>query len=80
MAIVVFSSALSAWTGGVERVEIDAPRIADLIRALYARFPELQGHLDQAAAAIDGQIHNQPRYLALESDSEVHFLSPVAGG
>lgn len=80
MAIVVFSSGQSAWTGGVERVEIGAARIADLIRALYERFPELQGRLDQAAAAIDGQIFNQPRYLGLEPDSEVHFLSPVAGG
>ena len=80
MAIVVFSSGQSAWTGGVERVEIDAPRVAELIRALYERFPELAGHLDQAAAAIDGQIHNQPRYLALAPESEVHFLSQVAGG
>ncbi len=80
MAIVLFSSGQSAWTAGVDRVEIDAARIADLIRALYERFPELRGRLDQAAAAIDGEIHNQPRYLALEPDSEVHFLSPVAGG
>jgi molybdopterin converting factor small subunit len=76
----MLTGGLSEWTGGVERVEIAAARIADLIDALYARFPALQGRLDQAAAAIDGEIHNQPRYLALEDDSEVHFLAPVSGG
>ncbi len=80
MAIVFFSSGQSALAEGQERVEIDAPRIAELIRALYARFPALEGKLDQAAAAIDGEIHNQPRYLPLRAESEVHFLGPVSGG
>lgn len=80
MATVILTGGLPQWTNGVERVEIAASRIADLIDALYARFPALRGRLDQAAAAIDGEIHNQPRYQALEADSEVHFLAPVSGG
>lgn len=80
MAIVVFSSGQRALTGGLERVEVDARRIADLLDALYARFPALAGRLDQSAAAIDGQIHNHPRYQELGPASEVHFLSQISGG
>lgn len=80
MARVIFSSAQQALTDGVDQVELDATRIADLLTSLYARFPKLAGKLDDAAAAIDGEIHNQPRYLGLEPDSEVHFLSQVSGG
>ena len=80
MATVVFSSAQRQQTDGQQRVEIDAARVADLLRALYERFPKLAGQLDDAAVAIDGDIHNDARYLPLAADSEVHFLGPVAGG
>ena len=80
MAIVVFSNAQRALVDGEARVEIDASRVADLITALYTRFPKLDGKLDEAAVAIDGDIHNEARFLPLEADSEVHFLGSVAGG
>jgi hypothetical protein len=80
MAVVVFSTGQRAWVGGVERVEIEAARIVDLIAALCERYPELEGKLDRAAAAIDGHIHNDPKYLPLQPDSEVHFMGAVAGG
>lgn len=80
MAIVVFSRAQRGWVEGNERVEIDAARIVDLIEALCIRYPQLEGKLEAAAAAIDGDIHNDPKYLPLEPDSEVHFMGAVAGG
>ena len=67
-------------TDGLERVELEANRIADLLEALYARFPELAGKLDGSAASIDGDIHNDPEFQRLEHDSEVHFLAQVQGG
>ncbi len=80
MAIVLFSNAQQAWVDGEASVEIDARRVVDLIAALYTRFPKLDGKLDDAAVAIDGDIHNEARFLPLEADSEVHFLGSVAGG
>jgi hypothetical protein len=80
MAIVVFSSAQRQYVGGDARVEIEAARVADLIEALYSRYPDLAGKLDGAAVAIDGDIHNDARYLRLEPGSEVHFMGAVAGG
>ena len=80
MARVVFSSGQRDWVNGEESVEIDARRVADLIDALYERYPKLAGRLDHAAVAIDGDIHNDARFLSLESTSEVHFMGQVAGG
>jgi molybdopterin converting factor small subunit len=80
MAIVVFSSAQRAAVGGDERVEIEAARVADLIEALYARYPDLAGQLEGAAVAIDGDIHHDAYYLPLRPESEVHFMGAVAGG
>ena len=80
MAIVVFSSAQRAHVGGDARVEIEAERVVDLIEALHTRYPELEGKLDGAAVAIDGDIHQDARYLRLRPDSEVHFMGAVAGG
>jgi molybdopterin converting factor small subunit len=80
MATVHFPSGWAPHTGGIEQLTIDAPRVADLIAALGARFPALRLHLDQSAIAIDGQIYHNARYEPLQPDSEVHLLPAVSGG
>ncbi len=80
MATVVFSNAQRDLVDGEASVEIEARRVAELITALYQRYPKLDGLLDDAAVAIDGDIHNHGRFLPLEPDSEVHFLGSIAGG
>jgi hypothetical protein len=80
LAIVVFSNAQQPLVDGEASVEIEAARVVDLIGALYARYPKLAGTLDDAAVAIDGDIHNNGKFLRLESDTEVHFVGAVAGG
>ncbi len=80
MAIVVFSSALAQRTGGVERVEIDAARVVDLVKALCERFPDLRGRVDKMAVAIDDEIHQDAMFARLEPTSEVHFIPRIGGG
>ncbi len=80
MAIVVFSRAQQPLVGGLDRLEIEAARVVDLIEALHRRFPGLEAALEGAAVAIDGDIHHEAHYLPLEPESEVHFLGAVAGG
>ena len=80
MATVVFSNAQRDLVEGEASVEIEATRVAELIAALYERYPKLDGLLDDAAVAIDGDIHNHGKFLPLEPDSEVHFLGSIAGG
>ena len=80
MAVVHLSGGLSQYTGGLETVEIDAPRVHDLIVALTTRFPELGGQLDDLAVAIDGVIYNSAPYQKIDADSEIYFIPRVAGG
>ncbi len=81
MASIFFPSALRPFTGGVERVEIEAASVRDLFHALEARFPELKERLESGiAVAIDGEIINDPLLEPIEPDSEVHFLPPISGG
>jgi molybdopterin converting factor small subunit len=80
MPRVHLPSGLTAFTGGVSEVEIDASRVADLLAALAARFPQLGPQLDEIAVAIDGEIYQQPGYQPLRSDSDVHLVPRIAGG
>ena len=80
MATVHLPSGLARFTGGVESVAIDAPRIAELLAALRTRFPELGDQLDEMAVAIDGTIYADPGYQALRADSDVHLVPRIAGG
>ena len=80
MAGVVFSSALAQHTGGAGRVEIEAARVADLVKALCERYPGLRGHIDKMAVAVDDEVHSDARFVRLKPDSEVHFLPRIGGG
>jgi molybdopterin converting factor small subunit len=80
MATVHFSSGLSQHTGGLEQVEIEAPRVCELMAALTERFPPLAGQLEQMAIAIDGVIHHAAAYHTLEVGSQIYFLPRMNGG
>ena len=76
MARVVFSSGQHR-IGATDVImrRFDAERALQLIQD-----QQIAGRLDHAAVAIDGDIHNDARFLSLESTSEVHFMGQVAGG
>jgi molybdopterin converting factor small subunit len=80
VAIVYFTGDLTRYTGGLEIVAVDAPRVIELRRALADRFPGVGERLARLAVAIDGTIHLNADYLTLEPGTEVHFVPPVAGG
>ncbi|HZT76655.1 MAG TPA: MoaD/ThiS family protein [Vicinamibacterales bacterium] len=80
MAIVHLPSGLAQFTGGVESVAIDAPRIADMLAELRRRFPQLADQLDDIAVAVDGDIYADPGYQPLRADSDVHLVPRIAGG
>ena len=81
MARVFLTRDMLSGTGGIDVVEIDAPRVHELIGELVARFPRLNREMfGGLAVAIDGEIHNDADYLSLERNSEVHFVPRIAGG
>jgi hypothetical protein len=80
LAVVVISSGLRGYTGGEERVQIEAKRVKDLLEALIARWPALEEPLSQMAVAIDGEIHGNALFKPLRPDSEIHFVPKIGGG
>jgi molybdopterin converting factor small subunit len=80
VATVHLPSGLTAFTGGVDTIDIVAARVPDLIEELRHRFPQLGDHLDGMAVAIDGEIYQDPGYQPLQSNSDVHFVPRIAGG
>jgi molybdopterin converting factor small subunit len=80
MAVVYLGSELSRFTGGLEALQVEAPRVIELKRSLDARFPGMGAALDEMAVALDGDIHHDSDYLPLQPTTEVHFVPRVAGG
>ena len=80
MADVTFSSGLRRYTGGEEKVHIEAANVRELIKALGARYPDLREPLESMAVAIDGEILHEPLLEPLSPNSDVHFLPPIGGG
>jgi len=80
MATVHLPSGLTQFTGGLSTLTIEAPRVADLLATLSARYPELGPQLDQVAVAVDGEIYQDPGYQAVRPTSEVHLVPRIAGG
>lgn len=80
MATVHFSRSLKQYTGGVESVSLDAPRVRDLLDMLTQRFPRLATPLEIMAVSVDGVIHQEPEYSELSDDSEVHLVPKIPGG
>jgi molybdopterin converting factor small subunit len=80
VAKVHLPSGLARFTGGIESVEIDAPRVAELLIELRHRFPALGDQLDDIAVAVDGDIYSDPGYQSLRADSDVHLVPRIAGG
>jgi sulfur-carrier protein len=80
VATVHLPGGLRQFSGGLDRVVIDAPHAHGLLIALGDRFPAMRPSLDEMAVAIDGDIYTQPGYQPLRTDSEVHLLPRIAGG
>lgn len=80
MATVIFSAAQRRLTNDEASVEIEATRVDALVRALYARYADLDGQLDHAAVSIDGVLHNDAIYESIPEGAEIHFVGAVAGG
>ncbi len=87
MATVYIPAALRELTGGVDRVELEAASVRQIVAALEARWPELEGRLRQGdelagglAVSIDGAISSRGLLARVGPDSEVHFIPAIGGG
>lgn len=80
MARVHLSSTQARHTGGVTQLDLDAPRVKELIAMLVAQFPGLDLELHDLAVAIDGEVRPDAIYEHLLPNSEIYFVPKIAGG
>ena len=80
VATIYFSSALAPYTGGVESLTVDAPRVRELLQASSSGFPPCGNRSRSWSIAVDGDVHTHPDYIPLTSSSEVHLVPRIAGG
>ena len=80
MATIYFVSGLERYTGGVESLTVDAPRVRELMETVTECFPALKEPLEFMSIAVDGEIHQHPDYLKLLPDSEVYLVPRISGG
>jgi molybdopterin converting factor small subunit len=80
MPTVYLPGEIAQHTGGLDAVVIDASRVHEVMEALTTRFPGAAEALARMAVAIDGEIHNDPDYIDLRPESEVHLVPRIAGG
>lgn len=80
MATVSFPSNLRRLTGEAQ-VTVAAGAYRDLINELCARYPELSEEvLRKQAIAIDGRVVQEPLLETFGADSELVFVTKIAGG
>lgn len=69
------------FTDGEAVIAVDGATVGAVIAELERRFPGLGDVLTHAASAgVDGEIHAEPQYLAVDPDTEIYFVAPLAGG
>ncbi len=72
---------LRRFTDGEAVIEVEGATVGAMIAELDRRFPGIGEMLTKgASAAVDGLIHAEPEYLAVEPDADVYFVAPLAGG
>lgn len=81
MATVHFPNSLRDLTDGVAEIEIDAPTVRRLIRALDDRFPGMGERLAEGTSvSINGEIMPDAIYEDIPDGAEIHFLPTLSGG
>lgn len=79
---------LKELTGGSTEVEVSGSTVRQVLESLESRWPGISSRLldgegrlrANLAVAIDGEIGTLGLREAVEPDSEIHFVSAIAGG
>jgi|TARA_B110000116_G_C16672094_1_gene506708 molybdopterin converting factor small subunit len=80
MATLFLPRAIASLVDGIDQVEIDAPRVVELLQELVRRYPAVEDRLGEMAVAVDGDIYHDADYVPLQPNSDVHLVPRIAGG
>ncbi len=87
MPTVFIPPSLRRLTEGVDRIELSATTVREIVSALEEKFPGIRQRLCDGdhlrpglAVAVDSRISDLGLLQRVEANSEVHFVSAVGGG
>lgn len=81
MVEVKLWGALSAVTGGNDRLTIEAGTIRELFRKLAEEYPGVEPYMKQGiGVSIDGVLYRDNWSKELPPDAEIFLLPRMAGG
>lgn len=72
---------LRRFTDGVDKVEVDAKNVGEVLDGLVRQYPELSEIIEAGVSvAVDGKIIASGLTEAVQSDSEVFIIQQLKGG
>lgn len=78
---VSLNGALRSGVGGAASIEIEAATIAELLRKLVERYPDMSAQLDKGiAVAIDGVVFRDDWTQKIPPNAEVFLMPRIEGG
>ena len=87
MATVFIPSLMRTLTGSQDRVQVPGATVRQLVKNLDETYPGLADRLMENGrlkptftVAVDGEVSHLGALEKVGEDSEVHFLSAIAGG
>jgi molybdopterin converting factor small subunit len=81
MVEVKLWGALSAVTGGNDRIDIEAKTIRELFKKLAETYPGAEPYIKQGiAVSIDGVLYRDSWSTELPENAEIFLLPRMAGG
>ena len=74
-------SGLKSFTGGKDRIEVEAKNVGDVLRNIVRDYPELE-HVVEAgvSVAVDGRIIASDLTTPVSDDSEIYLIQQLKGG
>ncbi len=87
MATVYIPAQLREMTSGVDRIDVEAASVRDIVEAMDEKFPGIRQRLctgDELSSSlqvsIDGVMSSRGMRAKVKPDSEVHFIPAIGGG
>lgn len=74
-------SGLKAYTGGRDKVEVEAKNVGEVLRGLVRAYPELDPVIEAGVSvAVDGRIVASSLTEPVGDSSEVYLIQRLKGG
>ena len=74
-------SGLKAYTGGQQKVEVEARNVGELLRGLVRTYPDLEPVIEAGVSvAVDGRIIASSLTEPVSAENEIYLIQRLKGG